>query len=456
MNISSGVSLAIIGDSESLAVVPSSEGTFKYKKITARVKTNQPSGYSLILNNYNTSEYLGTPTGWVNGVYYDAKKIYSNFEGEVTSSSMPIDSWGISFDGEGYRSRSTLIGDAGGYTIKQTTNLSDTDQDIYLGVKVGNTTSYGHYTATISLTAYTESSWISDEENSMYGITTLQEMTSNVCYYTPTPDDDATGIIWEYDDEDTKKIPHTKLIDSRDGKEYVVARYADGSCWMVQNMDYNISDTYELTKYNTDIRSSSIPPLFTFTNPTSTTLSGFKESDMYEQDGYTLLAAPEKSYAPQGTERYYQGGTTAASTPTDSTDEYAWEKTGVYYNYAATALRDVDESYSHGSICPAGWELPSGDEIESLISAQNGSEQFSMSMTPFILSGKIVYDANTDETSIVDAGTAGYYWTRESEYDSNISRYADNVVKITTNEITYSMENANNYDGAQVRCKYYW
>ena len=48
------------------------------------------------------------------------------------------------------------------------------------------------------------------------------------------------------------------LVDTRDRKDYLVRRLADGNCWMVQNLDLDLADfagTEDLTNKNTDINS---------------------------------------------------------------------------------------------------------------------------------------------------------------------------------------------------------
>jgi uncharacterized protein (TIGR02145 family) len=446
MQIYSRLSLAILNSEDALTIVPSSEGSFKSKKITARVMTNQPTGYRLVLSS-NTSSYASNTSD-------SSKKITSNFEGSVTSETMPINSWGFSSDNENFLSVYQTFYNNSTYQLKTTTDTSDTDFDLYIGAKIGNTLPFGDYTGSVYFTAYTESS-SGGAAASMYGISTLQQMTSNVCSYTPTPDSSATEAIWEYDNSSSysPKIPHKKLVDTRDGKEYIVAKYPDGKCWITENMDYVIDPTAELTRYDTNLTMSYVNPVFNFTNPTMTSLTGFKEDDVYQTGTNNLTAAPERSYAPQGSERYYQDGTTQASVPTDNTDAYTWEKTGVYYNYPAAALNYLSSSSNYVSICPYGWKLPSPSDITSLVSRYtDGSGNIDMKNAPFIFSGKITYDADADETKLVDTGTAGYYWT--SSLTSSNSRYLDYVVKVSTDGTTYSTENANVYDGAQVKCIY--
>ena len=57
---------------------------------------------------------------------------------------------------------------------------------------------------------------------------------------------------------DTLGISTFALIDTRDNKQYLVRRLADGNCWMVQNLDLDLASfagTRNLTKENTDLNS---------------------------------------------------------------------------------------------------------------------------------------------------------------------------------------------------------
>ncbi len=78
----------------------------------------------------------------------------------------------------------------------------------------------------------------SPKQTSAFGlITTMQEMTPEVCAAATTPSRDAeltdsTGIHHG----DNRYVPETTLIDTRDNKEYLIRKLADGNCWMSQLM----------------------------------------------------------------------------------------------------------------------------------------------------------------------------------------------------------------------------
>ena len=63
------------------------------------------------------------------------------------------------------------------------------------------------------------------EITNVFGIETMQEMTSAVCSSISTPS------------SATVDVPSAQLKDVRDGKYYWVSKLADGKCWMTQNLD---------------------------------------------------------------------------------------------------------------------------------------------------------------------------------------------------------------------------
>lgn len=130
-----------------------------------------------------------------------------------------------------------------------------------------------------------------------------------------------------------------QLMDYRDGKNYWIAKLADGKVWMTQNLDFEISSTR------------------TILDPAT--------SDVLE--AVTLVASDTSDirYTDGGDEYYIDGlesTTTSELTPTDTNWHY---HAGSFYSWAAaTANSAVDgNNIATGSICPNGWTLPEyGDE----------------------------------------------------------------------------------------------
>ena len=145
-------------------------------------------------------------------------------------------------------------------------------------------------------------------------------------------------------------------VDTRDGKEYTVAKLADGNIWMTQNLDHDIGDidggTY--TSTDTDISANWTPSTATYTTGDTT----------WEW----LTDAPE-SYDPgdlcwNGTLDTSYGGTLDTYAEACSDDRHY--HIGNYYNWTAAVAMNDSSSYTtqntdvNQSICPAGWRLPIG------------------------------------------------------------------------------------------------
>ncbi|MBQ1373527.1 hypothetical protein IIY66_01850 [Candidatus Saccharibacteria bacterium] len=153
-----------------------------------------------------------------------------------------------------------------------------------------------------------------------------------------------------------------QAIDQRDGKEYWVARLADGNIWMTQNLDLSIEAGRTYTSADTDLANSTIGTTWTPTVSTTTTSSWI--------GSYT---APQ-SYDPGNL--YWNGnvttrdGTLSDRTTTDpsATSGGTHYHVGNYYNWTAAVAMNSSSGKNSGdmdqSICPAGWRLPtySGDK----------------------------------------------------------------------------------------------
>lgn len=155
-------------------------------------------------------------------------------------------------------------------------------------------------------------------ENTFYSITTMQEMTTDVCNRVATPSKTATNTDSTGEHiGDTNYIPQTTLRDTRDNNTYVVRKLADGNCWMAEDMK---AQGVKLTAAESDNLTAD------FTLPAS--------NGSWQKDGVTTPR-------------------TFIDTLTGSTVLYSW--------YAATAGTNrtlTGAGVTPGSICPKGWELP--------------------------------------------------------------------------------------------------
>ena len=204
-----------------------------------------------------------------------------------------------------------------------------------------------------------------------------------------------------------------QLTDTRDGKQYWVAKLPDGNCWMTQNLDLDLSTGTTLTPANTNI-----PKNWTPRTSTTTTISGYNPDT-------------GKSYNPG--DKYYEGSY-SASDPT--TMHY---HVGNYYQWSAATAGYTGTSQSTQSICPKGWTLPSQSQFRTLINSGLSESNF-MNAPYYLLRGGYL-----DGSSLYYAGSSGYYWSSTpygSSFAYHLYFYSGNVLT----DIDYR------YYGQSVRC----
>ena len=227
-------------------------------------------------------------------------------------------------------------------------------------------------------------------------ITEMQEMKGSICKNTNMWNNQTGDNTQIYDyrghttgtallpaGTETEGISYFTLVDNRDNNLYTVRRYADGNCWMGENLKLQLSDfafTNSLTAENTDLNSQdswdpakSMYELALSIDPEAT------ESNYFEIVSLDRLGTTE-SYQfqpstisgqdnPWGSHYYDDNG---VKTYGDSirSNEYSemprsYNKTsgtGQYNFYAFTAESGTfnmgSNSVATDSICPKGWRLP--------------------------------------------------------------------------------------------------
>ena len=143
----------------------------------------------------------------------------------------------------------------------------------------------------------------------------------------------------------------TALTDTRDGNTYAVAKYADGKCWMMENLRLDLSDTdVTITAQNTN------KPKTEF----MTAANAHPASSDSFCAGNNAGCVDRVLHNTNNINR----SKPASSTTNDSNS--SWYSYGVYYNYyTATAGNggfslDTKGAQVNGDICPVGWRLPTG------------------------------------------------------------------------------------------------
>ena len=147
----------------------------------------------------------------------------------------------------------------------------------------------------------------------------------------------------------TENIAKNTLIDTRDNQTYLVAKYADGHCWMRQNLNLTLSNNTDVIAYNFETDTT-----FNYRPAYSTQTSA---GVAWEQDA----SGGARSYG-ENKDKYI-GGMNISTPASVSTTGQPYEKIGVFYNWAAaTAQSGAEAAAATGevttSICPKGWRLP--------------------------------------------------------------------------------------------------
>ena len=224
----------------------------------------------------------------------------------------------------------------------------------------------------------------------------MQDMTPEICAAIPTP----TTIA---------ETPTSNLIDVRDNVVYLVSKYADGNCWMTQNLDYRV---------NYPVNEGGGRTLYPDTSDVSVS-KRFVESNPQTADPHNMIYA-------DFWDRQVANGNGALTYMTGiahNGNSYRYHA-GNLYSYEAAAMyftdEDVARGYANNSICPRGWTLPRiiGEQsFGGLISTyglkygsyEDGDDTNEPLNAPLYLTraGQKPVGGN-----ITDTGTSGTYWAR--------------------------------------------
>ncbi len=246
----------------------------------------------------------------------------------------------------------------------------------FLGWSTPSTATSASYQpgSSITLSSNTTLYAVWKDARTLANITNMQDITPTICANT------LTGTTYT-------------LKDTRDNNSYKVRKFADGRCWMTNNL--LITGSRTLTPNDSDVISNYALP----STLTSLSSSDFANSiDLYVSKSYTTSSANS-------------GKTT-------------------YYTWMAATAGAGTASVSSGlvdtSICPKGWKLPSTGEYqlflnsESITNASDGSAKiqgmpYNFQYTGVISNGKIAGDASQGSWWSNTAGRAN------SAHDLSIS-----------------------------------
>ena len=177
----------------------------------------------------------------------------------------------------------------------------------------------------------------------------MQDMTSAICDSVVIGSPATTG-----------DIAKNTLIDTRNNKTYLVAKYADGHCWMRENLNLPFTETdgiiNSITAYDFSTGNT-----FDYTPDNATQTETDTPWVEDASDGARSFKRDE-DLCIGGMDIATSGGIGATC---DANRPY--ERIGVLYNWAAaTAQKASDRPQDKTtevstSICPKGWRLPSND-----------------------------------------------------------------------------------------------
>ena len=375
-------------ESIDLDVTPTAAGAFVSDDIAVNVITNSATGYKLYLSS-NSAE-----TALTNSISSANIPTISTVS---TSADMASNTWGYTLSD----TFNPVPASSAPEMIKETSTAAVSNADVTtvtVGAKVDTSIPSGVYSNTLLFTATakdqpyeTTGKW-----TGQIGVTKMQQMTSAKCNELPTPDTTATETSqYVFDASDTSKVPELSLRDTRDGKYYLVRKYADGNCWMAQNLDLEGART--LTADDTDLNGD----ITTFSLPAS------NEIGVKYPDNIHVVIPGENQYLVNGT--------------TPSTTGQPYEHRGNWYSWgAATAGSYVsateNRSIASSSICPKGWQLPGafeGKTWKNLL--QDTYNTRKLNEAPFNIPNADFHDRRYGYLYNGDRGDDGYYWTNTAE-----------------------------------------
>lgn len=437
-------------DTVAVEVTPTQDGTFSSNTAALSISTNNETGYSLYLATGNGENTLTSQNPGISNVI----SAVNGGDNGVTSADFGNNTWGYNLsqeavsDATAYKAVPTATGDTA-----ITSTSSPTEADTYnltFGTKVDTSLPSGTYSNDVVVSVIANPAYIP----SLSQIDTMQEMTSAICAA-------------------STENETIRLTDTRDGKQYWVAKLADGNCWMTQNLDLDLSNGTPLTPEDSDVFSDWNPPRTTEQPGTITSADMDTETyswdlGMYvksDPDGYSDYCGGSNIKGLADTSCTNAGWTNVSSMTTMDDSNTAEVISGSSYNAhylvgnlyqwnAATAGTGgtIISQDATDSICPKGWQLPTSNNsnsgsFQALMNAYSignnsaGSAAITQSPLYFHPSG-YVYSG-----SLWYAGGYGRYWSSTAYSNSNYAY----VLAFRLSNVSSSGSN-NRYYGRSVRC----
>ena len=425
----------VFNDNElDINITPSSSGTFGQAETTIWSLCNNPSGCSL---------YMESDQQLTNGD--DIINTLDNRSGGYTMADFPSNRWGVSTDGSNYfpvAAMGKLLDIERNNDVTYGEDEDGVQKDFSFGVKLDLSAAMGQYSTTLNFIAVA-----APYMTPIDSLTYMQDFAKLTSFQ-------KADVIASM----TQNQQYT-LRDSRDNKEYYIAKLADGNVWMTQNLDHNIGEI-NVGESNEGVYTSDdtdIPDDYSWAPSSNTT--------------EVITSWTDTETAPQSHDPgdvcwdgivHNSGGTLADNTkPCSDASANVHYSIGNYYNWTAAVAMNDSSSYTtqntdvNQSICPAGWMLPKGGGyytgsgsfryLVDQLGLTAGIRSNTKNAPVFFVNGGSLYTPVTDRYGGV--GTYyGYYWS--SVVSSNSASY-----NLSFQSSTLSYQSAlRRYYGFSVRC----
>ena len=160
----------------------------------------------------------------------------------------------------------------------------------------------------------------------------------------------------------------TALTDTRDGNTYAVAKYADGKCWMMENLRLDLSDMdVTISAQNTN-------------KPTSDFMMA---ANAHPASSDSFCTGNNAGCVDRVLHNTNNINRNKPASPITNDSNSSWYSYGVYYNYYTATAGNGGFSLTtkgaqvNGDICPMGWRLPTGytksNDLGTLDTAYGGT-----------------------------------------------------------------------------------
>lgn len=334
----------------SLDVVPTDGSTTTVSTGELKITKTNCGAYDVYLESGNNGNLVAANP--------DNTNVISGISATATLSSFAANTWGYAFGAEAPTEETSYqqvsaSSDTAALSVDTCTNTADDTYQLSFATKVDDSLPADTYTGEVTVTVVAAPRF-----PTLSDITYMQEMTPCICAASQ--------------ENETKR-----LIDSRDGKYYWVAKLADGNCWMTQNLELSFDEVTTLTPDDSDVSADWTPgiSMYTAANEGSNDNTAIQAWNLgnyvwttpkdYESCGRMNDLSECPSHFTEisvGMIAMEQENTTGMVIDGIAYD--AHYTVGYYYSWdAATAGSGANIATSPAtapdSICPKGWLLPS-------------------------------------------------------------------------------------------------